>query len=158
MQNGVWLLPDRPEQARFLLELLDTIERQSASGQIFYAQAFDPGIEQDILERFRSVRDEEYAEFCERSQDLLNEIDKETAKNKFTFAELEDIEEDRKKLEQWLGKIQARDFFGGLRAPEAAAMIQTVREAYQIFSKKVYASQGVGSTDEGTSDSGFHEF
>jgi len=50
----------------------------------------DQRIEEDILERFQSDRSEEYDEFIERSEGFLAEIDKETKKQKFTFAELEE--------------------------------------------------------------------
>ena len=35
LQNGVWLLPDNPENAAFLQDLLKMVQSQNAGGQIF---------------------------------------------------------------------------------------------------------------------------
>jgi hypothetical protein len=47
-----------------------------------------------------------------RCTDFLTEIDTETAREKFTYAELEEQDEDLTKLTSWLGKIHARDTLG----------------------------------------------
>lgn len=146
LQNGVWVLPDKPEQVKFLGELLASIQDQGAGGQIFKVGSLTDAIEQDILGRFRSERDEEYAEFCERCQGFLEEVEKETAKEKFTFAELEENEQDLQKLANWLEKIQKRDFVGGERVQEALRIFSSVKTAFETFSASVYVRQGVDAT------------
>ena len=151
LQNGVWILPNRPEQMRFLEELLATIQSQGASGQIFTVAALGDAVEQDILARFKLDRDEEYAEFNERSLEFVAEIEKETGKQKFTFAELEENEQDLQRLTTWLEKIQKRDFTGGASALKAAAALETCRDRFETFSGAVYRRQASGASldDEG---------
>lgn len=148
LQNGVWLLPNRPDQVRFLEELLGTIQNQDASGQIFTVAPIDDTYEQEILSRFRAERAEEYEEFLERCQEFLAEIEKETAKQKFTFAELEENEQDMQRLTGWLEKIQKRDFTGGQMAQQAVETCEKCRTAFDAFSAEVYRRQAPGGTPD----------
>lgn len=141
LQNGVWVLPNVPEQVRFLGDLLASIQNQGASGQIFGVVPLNAAMEQDILGRFRADREEEYAEFEERSQEFLAEIKKETAKQKFTFAELEENEQDLQRLASWLEKIKKRDFLSGEKAQHAVETLETCRNSFEAFSSAVYDRQ-----------------
>jgi hypothetical protein len=94
LQNGVWVLPRRAEHERFLQDLVSEIMPQGGQGFIFSAAALESALDSTIVEQFRTDRDQEYAEFCERCGDFLREIEKETGISKFTFAELEENEQD----------------------------------------------------------------
>src|SRR5215213_7415132 len=94
LQNGVWVLPHAREQEHLINELLSYLREQGAEGQSFAAVPLHEEVENDLLQRFRALRDEEYAELIERCQGLLAELAKETKKKKFTFAELEENEDD----------------------------------------------------------------
>lgn len=150
LQNGVWVLPHTPEQERFLQELLDYVQEQHASGQVLIARPASEAVQQDILARFHADRDQEYAEFCEQCQTFLDEIEKETARRKFTFAELEENEQNLQRLDGWLPKIQARDFFGGDRAEVATAALEQCRQALETFANQVYAQEGIDTRGEAT--------
>ncbi len=141
LQNGVWVLPKAPDQLHFLEDLLDMIQKQEASGQIFTVAPLHEEIEQDILARFKAEREEEYTEFLERSQEFLTEIEKESAKQKYTFAELEENEQDLQRLLNWLKKIQKRDFAGGEKAREASDALKTCQNAFEAFASEVYNRQ-----------------
>lgn len=141
LQNGVWVLPKTPEHIKFLVELLETIQRQNATGQILTVAPLDKKIEQDILARFHADRDEEYVEFHERSQAFLAEIKKETAMQKFTYAELEENEQDLLRLANWLEKIQKRDFLKGENFHLADEALVNCRSAFDAFSAEVYYRQ-----------------
>ena len=138
LQNGVWMLPNTSEQIQFLQDLSKIIQNQGASCQIFTVSPLDQRVEDDILGRFQSDRSEEYDEFIERSGEFLAEIDKETKKQKFTFAELEENEQDLQRLNNWLEKIQKRDFIGGEKAQKASEIIQQCRTVFEDFSSSVY--------------------
>lgn len=141
LQNGVWVLPRTPEQMLFLEALLETIQNQGASGQIFTVSPTAESIEQDILARFQADRAEEYAEFHERSLEFLAEIQKESEKQKYTFAELEENEQDLQRLVGWLERIQKRDFNRGEKSLEAIQILDTCRASFQAFSNEVYSCQ-----------------
>ena len=85
----------------------------------------------------------EYDEFAERCTALLDEIGKETRAGKFTFAEMEENEQDLEKLARWRAKIEARDFFPDERRQQSAAMMARCRSAMEAFSQAVYATEEV---------------
>ncbi|MGW8225794.1 MAG: Chromate resistance protein ChrB [Anaerolineales bacterium] len=143
LQNGVWVLPQTPEEKQFAEELLAYIQEHGANGFVFEVGALNQSIEDDILEQFRADRDEEYIEFCERCDALLAELERETSQEKFTFAELEETEEDLQKLKNWLGKIKARDFYSGKKRSEALDKLELCQTAHQIFASNVYVFQGI---------------
>ncbi len=145
LQNGAWVLPRTKEHERVLQELLDDLKEQGADGQSFKATALSEKVEKDILKRFQEERDQEYDELIERCQGMLAELDKETKRKKFSFAELEENESDLQKLEGWLGRIKARDLVGGARAAEAAHALEACRKALRTFAERVYAREQVAS-------------
>lgn len=148
LQNGVWVLPRTKDQERVVQELLNYLEEQGAEGQSFAATTLSDKVEKDLLKRFRELRDEEYTELIERCEGLLAELAKETKKKKFTFAELEENEDDLQKLEGWLKRIKARDLVGGERAAEAVHSLETCRKALQTFADRVYAQEQVKSKED----------
>jgi hypothetical protein len=145
LQTGAWVLPHTPEQERFLRDLLAEVQRLGGSGSVFVATPLDPGFSQGMVERFRIDRDHEYAEFCERAHALVAELEKESRGEKYTFAELEENEDDLQKLERWLQKIQARDFFGGHQAEAAATAMAACRQALAAFAEIVYQREGLSA-------------
>lgn len=153
LQNGVWVLPNTPESEQLLRDLLKEINFQSGSGYLLTASPLDAVQNEEILERFRSDRDLEYGEFCERCSDFLSEIKKETILKKFTFAELEENEDDLHKLTGWIRKIRTRDFFKGHQAPRAATMLTECQEALKNFATAVYIREGLTSESPGNSNS-----
>jgi cation transport regulator ChaC len=102
-----------------------------------------------IVQRFRADRAREYDEFSERCSALLDEISKETSAGKYTFAEMEEGEQDLEKLARWLAKIQARDFFPDQRRQQAAALMARCRVAMGGFSEAVYLAEGVQEIADG---------
>ena len=147
LQNGVWVLPRAKDQERVVQDLLNYIEEQGAHGQSFAATTLSEKVEKDLLQRFRGFRDEEYAEVIERCQALLTELEKETKKKKFTFAELEENEDDLQKLESWLGRIRARDLVGGEHAAEAVRSVESCKKALAVFADHVYSQEQIASKE-----------
>ena len=134
LQNGVWVLPKGSEQNEFLEGLLETIQQQGASGQIFTVTPLNEAIEQDILARFHNDRDEEYAEIQERSHEFL--------------AEIEENEQDLQRLTSWLERVQKRDFIGGEKAQHAAEVLEACRAAFEAFATEVYNRQASESSHD----------
>jgi hypothetical protein len=147
LQNGVWVLPQTTEQERVVNDLLSYLHEQGATGQSFAATTLSDKVERDLVQQFRGLRDEEYAELIERCQGLLAELAKETKKKKFTFAELEENENDLQKLESWLVKIQTRDLVEGSRAEEAARSIESCKKAVEAFADRVYSQEHMASKE-----------
>lgn len=142
VMQGAWVLPhSKAHQALFDKEL-KLIQTGGGTAALFTCGAV-AGIDNDALVgRFRADRAREYHEFAERSEGLLAEIAKETRSSKFTFAELEEIEDDLVKLKAWLDKIAARDFFPDKHIKEARAQLGRCEQALKMFTEKVYLAEG----------------
>lgn len=152
MQGGVIALPRAADHEQFLRGLLADVERQGGSGAIFIAAPLDATYSETLIARFCDERDQEYVEFCERAQEFLGELDKESQSAKFTFAELEENEHDLRRLDGWLQKIQARDYFGGSQSEAAVRALARCNEALDRFTRAVYTREGLGDDTAAQAD------
>lgn len=141
LQHGVWILPQTPEHVTFTRELLAEVRTAGGDGLVLSVSVVAGTDDASIIERFRMEREKEYAEFNERCRELLREIERESAQGKFTFAELEENEEDYAKLSGWLQKIQARDFFPGHEADQATTNLAGCRAALDAFTQIVFSRE-----------------
>jgi hypothetical protein len=103
---------------------------------IFHIEAFDSEAQQVLLARFNDDRDAEYVEVVERAQALLDELDRETQRAKFTFAEVEENEADLTKLRRWLDAIGQRDHYGAPGRSRAAQLVEAAEQALRVFTEK----------------------
>jgi hypothetical protein len=143
MVTSVWVLPETAPHAELLEQQRDWLLRQGGIGFVLRIPASAPDVDEAIVARFQADRGREYDEFAERCGALLEEIGREGTAGKYTFAEMEESEQDLEKLVRWLAKIQARDFFPGERRQEAAAMLARCQSAVVTFSQAVYAAENV---------------
>ena len=148
LQQGVWVLPHTAEHERSFRALIAEVTPQGGAGLLFVATALDPASPTDIVRRFQSERAQDYTEFQGRCHDFLAEIARETTSRNFTFAELEENEQDFQKLTGWLERIRARDFFGGDEAEQAQAALAGCRQVLEIFAQAIYAEAGLAPTNE----------
>jgi hypothetical protein len=141
LDNGLWLIPHTAAAEEFIREMQAYVASQGGTSKTFVSTAFDAPTEAEILERFRQDRAEEYAELKEQCADFLAEIEKETKRQNFSFAEFEENEADLEKLALWFGRVQQRDFLGGAQADEASAWLERCRAALQQFADEVYTHE-----------------
>jgi len=148
LQNGVWILPCNAEHKIFMERLLAYVKHNQASGQIFMVQGLNQAIHEDIIARFKAERDQEYDEFLEQCEELIAELEKESLQQKFTFAELEENEQNLQRLRKWIAKIQKRDFFKTKKSQEAVTALQNCRLKLQDYTYQVYTREGIESPSE----------
>ncbi len=136
-------MPHTSEQEQILLTLLTEMQQQGGSGFFLEARAPTEALQADLMKRFQEERAKEYQEFGDRCQQFLAEIEKETHAHKFTFAELEENEQDLLKLTRWVRKIQRRDFFPSSSSREAVAHLAVCRQTLETFTATVYQQEGL---------------
>ncbi|CAA0127345.1 Protein ChrB [Mycolicibacterium vanbaalenii] len=146
LHNGVWVLPESAAHRALFTQLAATV-REHGSAFVLTVAADGHEVDGDIVARFDADRAREYDEFSERADEVLAEIAKETRREKFTFAELEEIEHDLDRLITWLAKITTRDFFPGARATAAAEAVQQCQQALSDFAQAVYRAEGLAAPD-----------
>lgn len=145
--NGTWVLPRTAAHDTFFHDLAEVVQAQG--GRAFVLLVADAAPDQDaaIIARFRADREREYHELAERCDAFLAELVKETAAAKFTFAELEENEQDLDKLTGWLARIQARDFLPAPSDPHPGKRLADCRRALEAFSQSVYRAERVDPAD-----------
>jgi len=124
------------------------IVRQGGIGFVLPVSASSQETNEAIVRLFRADRAREYDEFAERCTAFLNEINRESNAGKYTFAEMEESEQDLEKLARWLAKIQARDFFPDGRRQQSAALLARCQNTLEGFSQAVYTAEGVQDPEE----------
>lgn len=137
--QSMWILPVSDEHINTFTEISSDILQNNGEAYILKATFISTGKAGDISDTFNKARDEEYKEFLEKCEDFFCEIEKETAKENFSFAEIEENESEYEKLEQWLKKIEMRDFFTApLKNPSDEALEKS-RNLLAEYSETVYA-------------------
>ncbi|HET9080356.1 MAG TPA: Chromate resistance protein ChrB [Trebonia sp.] len=136
--HSVAALPESPEAERALRALRAEVGQMGGAAQLVRAE---PLLGQgDFTARYNQARDEEYAEVIGRCADFLAEIARESGAGHFSYAELEENDEDLAKLRTWLGKVAARDVLGAASAESARAALAECEEALEGFAAQVYAA------------------
>lgn len=143
LQNSVATLPAGPAAERALRLLRREILEMGGTASLLAGTAIAGGTE--IRAAFQTARDDEYEEIVDKCQDFIAGLRKEYRTDHFTYAELEENDEDLIKLRNWFAKIEARDVFG---APGRAACEQALRvceHELEIYAGWVYAGETDGA-------------
>jgi hypothetical protein len=138
LQSSVCVLPKSAAHERQLKLLQNKIVAAGGMADVLETAAMDARQETAIVRRFREDREAEYQEFLGKCNDYLGEIKRETKTHHFTFAELQENDEDLKKLRGWLEKIKALDFYGTTAAVDAEHRLQDCTAALDAFAQRVF--------------------
>ena len=137
VQQSMWILSLNDENSRLFNGVKDEVSRNGGKAFVLAFSADEDG-EKIIIDKFNAARDEEYGELLEQCEEFFKEIDMETARENFTFAEIEENEEELNKLKQWFEKIAARDSFGSSLQEKAKSMLAKCADLLDSFCEKVY--------------------
>ena len=105
--------------------------------------------EQKVIARFSGERNEAYQEFISRCDDLEAEIAKERGIGKFTYAEVEENEEDLTKLQAWLAKIVRLDFYSASLRAEAEERLARCAALLDDYAREVFEAQDENRPNRG---------
>lgn len=138
LQNGVCILPKTDDYIRRLKILENEIRELDGDCVILETVGLDKAQERKVTARFQADRDDAYEEFVDKCDDFEREVAKEVTAEHYTFAELEENEVDLKKLQGWLVKIEALDFYGADRAEEARARLKQCEAVLDDYARRVF--------------------
>ena len=142
LQNSVAALPASPANERSLRKLRREIVDMSGTAILLAADALAG--EAEVRGAFVTARNEEYAEIIDKCEDFLRQVQKEYDENHFTYAELEENEEDLVKLKNWFAKIVDRDVFSADRRPATERALETCEQSLEAYAARVYAEEAEG--------------
>lgn len=141
LQQSVCLLPDRDPVRRQVQRLIASVRRDGGTARSLTVAVTDASEYTQLVAEFNAERDAEYAEVVERAPELLAELEKETARGRATYAEVEESEADLERFDKWLAKIAGRDHFGAEGGEAARAAVERCRSALAAFEDTAVAAQ-----------------
>ena len=137
-------MPLNEENETYLKRFQLFISENGASSQLFILKSLDDSTDENIIENFRSDREEEYQEVLEQCIAFRNELREESENRILTFIELEDNEQKIHRLNNWIAKIHKRDFLEGSPTyQKVVTEIQACRELLKDFTYQVYEKEGI---------------
>src|SRR5215831_10376830 len=141
LQQSVCLLPARDEVVREVRRLADRVRRQGGSCRLLHVAIADEAERAQVVAEMNAARDQEYDEVLDRLPDFLAELDKERARGRTTYAEVEESEADLERYRSWLAKIAARDYFGAPRGEEARAAVAAAAAELAAFEQAALSAE-----------------
>lgn len=137
IQQSMWILLAKDKSSGLLLAVKDEVCQNGGEAFVMSLSVDEDG-ERIIKKKFNTARNEEYGELLEQIEEFFKEIDNETQRKNFSFAEIEENEEELNKLKQWYEKIAARDAFGASLQEKAQSALNKCTDLLDGFCEKVY--------------------
>ena len=141
LQQSVCLLPARDEVVREVRRLADRVRRQGGSFRLLHVVLADEAERAQVVAEMDAARDEEYAEVLDRLPEFVAELDKERARGRTTYAEVEESEADLQRYRSWLAKIAARDYFGAPGRAAAQAAVTAAAAELAAFEQAALSAE-----------------
>jgi len=147
LQDACCVLPrtDAAEQA--LRQVAAKVREFGGEAMLSVLGPAEPGWEERLVATLNRARDEEYEELLDTTERLEEEIARESRKDKFTFAALEEIEDGYDRLERWLERVRARDPFGAPGGQNADARLAQARAKLEAFAEQVQRRERIEAGD-----------
>lgn len=137
---GAWTLPSVPAFQPFLDRAAALCREGGGTFTLLDAVPHDADGEAVLRDAFAAARREEWAEFDADCGKYEDEIAKEIATQKYTFAELEEEEQSLDRLRRWYRDLKRRDALELPEAHAAAARLKGCEAALEGYALRVYAA------------------
>lgn len=138
VSQGTWALPDADTFRAALARASELAAEGGGSVASFAVTPQDEAARTLVVETFREARIEEWREFTADCGKFEDEIAREIAKRKFTFAELEEEEHSLDRLRRWHRDLRRRDVLALDEGKEAATRLRACEAALDDFAERVY--------------------
>ena len=126
-------LPERPETLTALRAIAARVEDLGGQATLVEGARLGDGRAAWIAAQSSEARTAEYEEIGREVEGFLEHVRRETEHREFTFAELEELEEDLGKLKRWVEQVRARDHFGGEAAGRVDELLSRCDEELGAF-------------------------
>jgi hypothetical protein len=137
LQDACCVLPRSKAAEQALRQIAAKVREFGGEAMLSVLGPAEPGWEERLVAILNRARDEEYEELLDTTERLEEEIARETRKGKFTFAALEEIEDEYERLERWLARVRARDPFDAPGGQGADARLAQARAKLEAFAERV---------------------
>lgn len=150
LQQSVCIVPSGATMRAHLERITARIDTLGGTYHLLPLRAVPAEEEAKIIAGFVAQSNDQYGEIIENCEvNFSKEIEFETYRQNFTYAEAEEIRNDLDKIHRWFDRVVERDWFGAGRRAEALGWIARCEELLEGFEERVYAAQ---ETDEAGSE------
>lgn len=145
--SGAWTVPDLPAFTEALTTVRELAERGGGSLAVLSASSHGDDDVAVLREAFVAARVDEWEEFIADAGKFSAEIDREIAKEKFTFGELEEEEQSLERLRRWQRDLRRRNVVELDIAATASQRLVEVTEKLAGYAEQVFARNVPGGQD-----------
>ena len=142
LNEGFWALPNEDALQKEVQSLIAEVEASNGSASAFTSKSLTQQQEERLRARFLEARDEEYSELAGQYAKFVLHVEHARSTLRYTFAEVEELEEELTKLDRWLVEIHLRDFFSSPQYMAVAHSLDEGRELLQSFVASTYEALG----------------
>jgi hypothetical protein len=140
LQQGVCLLPARPETSRALDRLAGRVRHGGGTARLLHITMPVSEEEAAVIAGFQAERAAEYQELLDRLPEFTRELAAERAKGRLTYAEVEESEADLARFRRWLAKIAGRDYFSCPLAEQARSAVARCADDLAAFEAEAFSA------------------
>ena len=130
LTEGFWVLPNLEALKPDLESVIKEVQSFGGTASAFVSSDFDPLQAGRLEARFFDARNEEYSELQGQQAKFVSHVEHAHSTRRYTFPEVEELEEELAKLEHWLSEIRERDVFG---SPEYEKTALSLGEARKLL-------------------------
>ena len=138
--SGAWTVPDLPAFTDSLPTVRDLAERGGGTLAVLTATSHGEDDVAVLRDAFIAARVDEWEELIADCGKFSDEIDREIAKEKFTFGELEEEEQSLERLRRWHRDLRRRNVVELDIAAAATERLEDVTEKLAGYAEQVFAA------------------
>jgi hypothetical protein len=148
LQQCACIFPDIPGVTDEVNQVAAKIPALGGETFLLEVPRLEPPDEARIIQSFRTLRANEYAEIIEECETkFVKEIEFEHFRQNYTFEEAEEIEQDLEKIRRWFDRVRGRDWFKADRRDEVESWLARCQGLLAQFEEEVYRRNGSDSPD-----------
>lgn len=143
LQSCVCIVPDLPACRSGIEAAIEKVRAAEGTHFLFPLARIDPAQTDRLVTAFRALSTKEYEEIVEECETkFVKEIEFERGRQNFTYEEAEEIREDFEKIERWLERVVARDWFDAGPRDAVRRELGRCEALLEAFEEEVYRRAG----------------
>jgi hypothetical protein len=142
LPEGFWVLPHTDQLVGEVERTIEEVKQYQGSVSAFRSVDFTPEQTERLSTIVVEARNEEYAELQGQCARFRHHVEHATTTGRFTFAEVEELEEEIGKIDKWLREIKARDVLGSSEYEVSIGVLGGCRVLLQEFIDRAFERIG----------------
>jgi hypothetical protein len=149
LQQSVCIFPQTEALDTALQKIVERVNELKGTYHLLPLSNLPAEEETKIIDGFIAQSNLQYDEIIENCEvNFTKEIEFETFRQNFTYAEAEEIRQELDKIYRWYERVVERDWFGAGRKDEAHKSIERCGQLLEGFEEKVFLKQEADESHE----------